>query len=80
MQENISNIIVYNDGELELKVSVEQEIVWLNQKSNFAEIIWEKKPNINMHIKTILSKQEVNFLKIELFRNTCDSSKRRKKK
>ena len=30
MQENISNIIVYSDGELELKVSVENESVWLN--------------------------------------------------
>ena len=32
MQENKSNIIVYNDGELELKVSVENETIWLTQK------------------------------------------------
>lgn len=31
MQENILNIIVYNDGELELKVSVENETIWLTQ-------------------------------------------------
>lgn len=37
MQENISNIIVYNDRELELKVSVEQESVWLN-RNQIAEL------------------------------------------
>jgi hypothetical protein len=37
MQENISNIIIYNDGELELKVSIEQESVWLN-RNQIAEL------------------------------------------
>lgn len=32
MKENNSNIVVYNDGELELKISVNNEIIWLTQK------------------------------------------------
>lgn len=27
--ENISNIVLYNDGELELKVSLNEETIWL---------------------------------------------------
>ena len=67
MQENISNIIVYNDGELELKVSVEHESVWLTQKQ-IAELFEVSIPNINMQSKLFTKKK--NFLKIELFRNT----------
>jgi hypothetical protein len=58
MQENISNIIVYNDGELELKVSVEQESVWLTQKQ-IAELFEVSIPNINMHIKAIYKDEEL---------------------
>lgn len=29
---DISNIVVYNDGELELNVSVNEETIWLTQK------------------------------------------------
>lgn len=58
MQENISNIIVYNDGELELKVSVEQESVWLTQKQ-IAELFEVSIPNINMHIKAIYKEEEL---------------------
>ena len=28
----MSNTIIYNDGELELKVSVDDETIWLTQK------------------------------------------------
>ena len=58
MQENISNIIVYNDGELELKVSVKQESVWLTQKQ-IAELFEVSIPNINMHIKAIYKEEEL---------------------
>ena len=58
MQENISNIIVYNDGELELKVSVEHESVWLTQKQ-IAELFEVSIPNINMHIKAIYKEEEL---------------------
>ncbi len=29
MQKDKSNIVVYNDGELELKISVNDETIWL---------------------------------------------------
>ncbi|RXJ85353.1 DNA-binding protein [Arcobacter cloacae] len=53
-----SNIIVYNDGELELKVSVENESVWLTQKQ-IAELFEVSIPNINMHIKAIYKEEEL---------------------
>ncbi len=60
MQENISNIIVYNDGELELKVSVEQESVWLN-RNQIAELFGRDVKTIGKHINNI-------FIEGELFR------------
>lgn len=29
--QDLSNLVVYNDGELELKVSVDSETIWLTQ-------------------------------------------------
>ena len=54
MQENISNIIVYNDGELELKVSVENETIWLTQTQLCN--IFEKDQSVIIGILTIFSK------------------------
>ena len=58
MQENISNIIVYNDGELELKVSVENETIWLTQKQ-LGELFNVESHNINYHIKNIYKQKEL---------------------
>ena len=58
MQENISNIIVYNDGELELKVSVENESVWLTQKQ-LGELFNVESHNITYHIKNIYKQKEL---------------------
>ena len=52
MEKNISNIIVYNDGELELKVSVENETIWLTQKQ-LGELFNVESHNITYHIKNI---------------------------
>jgi len=43
------NIIVYEDGEIELKVSVNQETIWLTQKQN-----------ISLHTIDIFKSQELN--------------------
>ncbi len=32
--QDLSNLVVYNDGELELKVSVDSETIWLTQLAN----------------------------------------------
>ncbi|CAM3857549.1 RhuM family protein [Arcobacter cloacae] len=58
MQENISNIIVYNDGELELKVSVEQESVWLSL-NQICELFDRDKSVISRHIKNIFLEKEL---------------------
>ena len=55
---DISNIVVYNDGELELKVSVNEESIWLTQKQ-IAQLFNVSIPNINMHIKTIFKDKEL---------------------
>jgi len=61
MQENISNIIVYNDGELELKVSVEQESVWLN-RNQIAELFGRDVKTIGKHISNVFDEKEVEKL------------------
>ena len=58
MQRNISNIIVYNDGELELKVSIENETIWLTQKQ-LGELFNVESHNITYHIKNIYKQKEL---------------------
>ncbi|MFV7790397.1 RhuM family protein [Aliarcobacter lanthieri] len=57
--EELSNLVVYNDGELELKVSVNSENIWLTQ----AQIcfIFEKDQSvISRHINNIFNDKEVD--------------------
>ena len=56
-----NNIIVYDDGEIELEISMNNETIWLSQKQ-IAELFEVNIPNINMHIKAI-------FKEIELEKN-----------
>lgn len=54
-----SNMIIYNDGELELNVSVENETIWLTQKQ-IAELFSVEVHTINYHIKNIFKQKELN--------------------
>lgn len=56
---DISNIIVYNDGELELKVSVNEETIWLIQ-SQMSELFDTSTDNIGLHLKNIYKEKELN--------------------
>jgi predicted XRE-type DNA-binding protein len=56
---DISNIVVYNDGELELKVSVNEETIWLTQKQ-ISEVFGVNIPAISKHIKNIYKDDELN--------------------
>jgi predicted XRE-type DNA-binding protein len=56
---NISNIVVYSDGELELKVSVNEETIWLTQKQ-IAEVFGVNIPAISKHIKNIYKDNELS--------------------
>ncbi|MDD2894649.1 MAG: RhuM family protein [Aliarcobacter sp.] len=57
--DNISNIVLYNDGELELKVSVNEETIWLTQKQ-LSELFDVTKQNISLHINNIFKDKELN--------------------
>ncbi len=54
----MSNIIVYEDGELELKVSVNDETIWLNQLQ-MSEIFDTSTDNIGLHLKNIYKENEL---------------------
>ncbi|MDP2076983.1 MAG: RhuM family protein [Sulfuricurvum sp.] len=53
-----NDLVVYNDGELELNVSVNKDTIWLTQKQ-IAELFEVTVPNINMHIKAIYKEEEL---------------------
>jgi len=52
------NIIVYEDGEIELKVSLKQDTIWLTQKQ-IAELFDKDVRTINDHIKAIYKDEEL---------------------
>lgn len=54
----MSDLVVYNDGELELNISVNEDTIWLTQKQ-IAELFEVTVPNINMHIKAIYKEEEL---------------------
>lgn len=54
----ISNIVVYSDGELELKASVVDETLWLTQKQ-LSELFAVESHNITYHIKNIYKQKEL---------------------
>ena len=57
--QDLSNLVVYNDGELELKVSVDSETIWLTQKQ-IDEVFGVNIPAISKHIKNIYKDNELN--------------------
>ena len=54
-----SNTVIYNDGELELNISVENETIWLTQKQ-IAELFSVEVHTINYHIKNIFKQNELD--------------------
>jgi len=54
----MKNIEIYNSGELELKVSVEDDTIWLTQKE-LVELFEVTKQNISLHINNILNEEEL---------------------
>lgn len=57
LQKN-QNIIVYEDGEIELRVSVEQETIWLSTE-DIASLFGVKRPAIVKHIGNIYKNEEL---------------------
>lgn len=60
---NISNIVVYNDGELELKVSVNTETVWLN-RIQLSELFGRDVKTIGKHINNIFEEKELEKISV----------------
>jgi hypothetical protein len=56
---DISNIVVYNDGELELKVSVNKETVWLN-RNQLSELFGRDVKTIGKHINNVFNEKELD--------------------
>ena len=54
-----SNMIIYNDGELELNVSVENETVWLSQ-NQLCDLFDRDKSVISRHIRNVFSDGELD--------------------
>ncbi len=57
-EQNNQNIVVYNDGELELKVSLKSETLWLTQKQ-LGELFDVESNNITYHIQNIYKQKEL---------------------
>ena len=56
--ENISNMLLYNDGELELKVSFNEETIWLRQ-DEISLLFDVDRTSVTKHINKILKDNEV---------------------
>jgi len=57
--QTIDNIVVYNDGELELNISLQEETIWLTQRQ-IAEVFGVNIPAISKHIKNIYKDNELS--------------------
>ena len=54
----MNDIIIYQNGEIELNVSIQNESIWLTQKQ-IAELFNVKVPAISKHIKNIFAQNEL---------------------
>ncbi len=54
----MNDIIIYQNGEIELNVSIQNESIWLTQKQ-IAELFNVKIPAISKHIKNIFAQNEL---------------------
>ncbi len=54
------DLVIYNDGELELDVSIEADTIWLTQKQ-IAELFEVTTATINEHIKNIFANRELSI-------------------
>ena len=71
----MSDVVVYNDGELELKVSVENETVWLN-RNQIAEFFDRDVKTIGKHINNVFKEKELEqFSVVANFVTTASDGK-----
>ena len=82
MENNSSNIIIYNtpDGKASVSLMAKDGTVWMNQ-NQLAELFDTSKQNISLHIINILKEVELeqNSVVKEYLTTASDSKKRRNK-
>jgi len=54
----MSNLIKYNDGEIEVPISIKEDTIWLSQKQ-ISELFDKDVRTINEHIKAIYKEEEL---------------------
>lgn len=54
-----NEILVYNNGEIELNVSVDEDTIWLNQVQ-ISELFGTTSDNISLHLKNIYKEKELD--------------------
>lgn len=59
----MTNVVVYNDGELELTVSINNETVWLN-RNQISELLGRDVKTIGKHINNVFSDAELDKLSV----------------
>ncbi|WNL16719.1 RhuM family protein [Arcobacter cryaerophilus gv. pseudocryaerophilus] len=57
--QDLTNLVVYNDGELELKVSVDSETIWLTQLQ-MSQLFDTSTDNVGLHLKNIYLEKELD--------------------
>ncbi len=71
----MSDIVIYEDGNVELKATLENETVWLNQKQ-MAELFGKSKKTVSEHIGNIFKEKELEKdLLVRNFRTTATDGK-----
>ena len=59
----MSNMVVYNDGEIELKVSVDEETVWLN-RNQISDLFERDVKTIGKHINNVFDDGELEKVSV----------------
>ena len=70
----MENEIIFNDGEIELKVSVENETIWLSQ-NDLVELFEKDQSVISRHINNIFADKEVDQKSNMQFLHIANSDK-----
>ena len=58
-QSEMNNIITYNNGEIELAISIGNETIWLSQ-SQISELFDTSVDNVSLHLKNIYKEKELD--------------------
>jgi hypothetical protein len=55
----MSDVVVFNDGEIEIAISINEETIWLTQ-SQMSELFDTGTDNIGLHFKNIYKEKELS--------------------